>query len=202
MELCRDLIPSWVPSFQLLCFARPSWILAPGRDSLPFFTASLCVAFSVYASVYNRISGGGWSLGSQVSRLLEETPWTFIEVTPKWGSKMEIGSEVIICYAKSVFKIGLLMCEIKILPLTKIEFECITQNGVPLLCEGAVSLPHVWVVGYTFARGRSEQRKDNHCIILLASFQSSNPKHTTKHTVPDRPLGGIDHEGKRDQDYP
>lgn len=176
--LYRDLIPCWAPSFQLLCFARPSRILPPGRDSLPFFTASLCVAFSVYASVYNRISGGGWSLESQVSRLLEETPWTFIEVIPKWGSKMEIGSEVIICCAKPVFKIGLLMCETKILPLTKIEFECITQTGYPC-CVKELSLSPmwgVWAVGYTLARGRSEQRKDNHCIILLASFQSSNPK--------------------------
>ena len=83
-----------------------------------------------------------------MSGLLEETPCRFREVIPKWGSKMEIGSEVIICYAKLIFKNGLLMCDTKILPLTKIEFISITQNGVPLLCEEAVPVPHVRSLGH------------------------------------------------------
>lgn len=56
-------------------------------------------------------------------------------------------------------------------------------------------------MGRTFVPCRPEQRKDNPYIIFWASFQTSNSKHTPKHTVPDRPLGGVDPEGKRDQDY-
>lgn len=148
--LYRDLKPSWAPSFQLLCFANLvlKALLNSGTwgGSLSFFTASLCITFSVYAFIYNKCVGG--SLESQVSMLLEETPCRLIEVIPKWGSKMDIGSEVIVCCAKVIFKNGLPMCETKILPFTKIEFVSITQNGVCLMCEGAVSVvPHVRSLG-------------------------------------------------------
>lgn len=46
---------------------------------------------------------------------------------------MEAGSEVIICYAKVIFKNGLLMSETKILPSPKLVCKYYTKWGLPVV---------------------------------------------------------------------
>ena len=58
-------------------------------------------------------------------------------------------------------------------------------------------------MGYTFLLCRPDQRGKkkslNYPFGLIPKFRVQTP---TKHTVSGRLLGGIDHEEKRNQDYP
>lgn len=60
---------------------------------------------------------------------------------------MEIGSEMIICYAKASFKNGLLLALSNENFLFNQNGVYITQNGAFLLGEGAVSVPDMRSLG-------------------------------------------------------
>lgn len=114
-SLYLDLLLTWAPSFHLLClslwFWRPSLILVPGDLSSFFYSLSVygifCLHF-MYAFLC-LMGGRGFFRISGLHVAGGNSTQIFIKVMPKQGSKMEIGSEGIICYAEVSFKSGLLL---------------------------------------------------------------------------------------------
>ena len=129
-----------------------------------FFLQSICVldflvTFYVHISIYNE--------GRKFFRILSlhvaggNSMQIFIKVIPKQGGKMEIGNEVIICYAEVSFTSRLLLvCWNWTFICKQIEFVNIAPNRVYVLHKVVVSVSDVrhWIMGYTFLLCRPDQR--------------------------------------------